>query len=168
MGPYGKIHPIQGRSIFATQHSGAVPSAPNRTVHIELGRLNLMTRDQRAVRALFAKLKRAPLRTFPKLRQELDAPRALGVYVIYDPKGRVAHVGSTPRAAGGIAQRLRNHMQGASSFTKRRLKGDGVQLRGRYRYRCIEVRAKRHRALLEAYAIGSLCPIHIGTGERAS
>jgi hypothetical protein len=123
-----------------------------------------MNRDQRKVRALFAQLKRAPLRRFPELRTELDAPTGLGVYVIYDPKGRVAHVGRTPRAAGGIAQRLRNHMAGASSFTNKQLKGDGSKLRGRYKYRCIEVRTKRHCALLEAYAIGSLCPIHIGTG----
>jgi hypothetical protein len=122
-----------------------------------------MTRDQRIVRALFAQLRRAPLKKFPKLREALDAPTGLGVYMIYDPEGRVAHVGRTPRAAGGIAQRLRNHMGGASSFTRKNLKGDGSKLRGKYRYRCIEVKTKRHCALLEAYAIGSLCPMHIGT-----
>ena len=75
------------------------------------------------------------------MHEELDAPSGLGVYVIYDPRGKVAHVGRTPRAAGGIAQRLRNHMAGASSFTKGKLKGDGSKLRGKYKYRCIEVRA---------------------------
>jgi len=126
--------------------------------------MNIITRDQRMVRALFAELKRSPLWRFPELRGELDAPSGLGVYVIYDPRGKVAHVGRTPRAAGGIAQRLRDHMAGDSSFTKRRLKGDGSKLRGKYKYRCLEVRAKRRRAWLEAYAIGMLCPTHIGTG----
>jgi hypothetical protein len=123
-----------------------------------------MNRDRETVTALFGKLRRAQRRRFPKLREKLDAPTGLGVYVIFDPKGSVAHVGRTPRAAGGIAQRLRNHMAGASSFTNKKLKGKGFKLRGKYEFSCIEVKNERHRALLEAYAIGVLCPKHIGTG----
>jgi hypothetical protein len=123
-----------------------------------------MKREQNKVKALFIELIRSPLQTFPEYRGKLNAPAGKGVYVIYDPRGRVAHVGSTPRAVGGIAQRLRNHMAGASSFTRAEFNRDGSRLRGKYKFRCIEVRAKRHRALLEAYAIGSLCPTHIGIG----
>ena len=123
-----------------------------------------MKREQETVKALFAKLLQSPLQTFPESRGKLNAPTGQGVYIIYDPRGRVAHVGSTPRAKGGIAQRLRNHMAGASSFTRVKFNRDGSKLRGKYKFQCIEVRVKRCRAFLEAYAIGTLCPTHIGIG----
>ncbi len=123
-----------------------------------------MTHEQEKVKALFTKLKRSPLRTFPAIREELEAPDRQGVYVIYSPRGKVVHVGRTPRAKGGIAQRLRNHMNASSSFTKKYLKGGGSKLRGRYKFRCIIVGNRRRRAFLEAYAIGHLCPAHIGLG----
>lgn len=129
-----------------------------------LGSKNRMTSEQKAVKSLFAKLIRSPLQTFPESRGKLNAPAGQGVYVIYDPRGRVAHVGSTPRARGGIAQRLRSHMAGASSFTRVKFNRDGSKLRGKYKFRCVKVSVKRHRAFLEAYAIGNLCPTHIGIG----
>ena len=121
-------------------------------------------REPEKVEALFIELIRSPQRMFPPLRGQLDAPDRQGVYVIYDPRGKVVHVGRTPRAAGGIAQRLRNHMNASSSFTKKYLKGGGSRLRGKFKFRCIVVRNRRQRALLEAYAIGRLCPAHIGLG----
>jgi hypothetical protein len=72
----------------------------------------------------------------------------------------------TPRAKGGIAQRLRGHMAGNSSFTQTYLKEkrgrDGNWLRGRCTFRSLVVTSRRKRALLEALAIGILCPAHIG------
>ena len=127
-----------------------------------------MTRKQKheheKVKALFTQLMDSPLQTFPPLRGELNATDQRGVYVIHHPRGKVAHVGRTPRAQGGIAQRLRDHMSGNSSFVIQYLKGNGSQLRGRYRFRFIVVNSKRRRALLEAYATGQLCPTHIGVG----
>ena len=123
-----------------------------------------MTREQQSVRALFTQLQRAPLRTFPNYREKLEAPDRQGVYVIYSPRGRVVHVGRTPKAKRGIAQRLSNHMAAASSFAEKYLEGQGHKLRGRYKYRCLVVNDRRVRALLEAYAIGHLCPAHIGLG----
>jgi hypothetical protein len=123
-----------------------------------------MTREQKVVRSLFAEFMRAPLRTFPNPREELDAPTDKGAYVIYDRRGTVVHVGRTPRGKGGIAQRLRNHMAGNSSFTHTYLNADGSQLKGQYKFRCLVVADGRQRALLEAYAIGCLCPAHIGLG----
>lgn len=123
-----------------------------------------MTREQKKVKALYAKLIGSPLQTFPAQGGKLNAPKGQGVYVIYNSRGRVAHVGRTPRAMGGIEQRLRDHLTGNSSFVKAQFNRDGSKLRGKYKFRCIEVRDKRRRALLEAYAIGSLCPIHIGLG----
>jgi len=116
-----------------------------------------MTRDKKNVRALFTKLKHAPLYKFSPFGERLIAPMSQGVYVICGPGGRIAHVGRTPRASGGIWQRLRNHMAGASSFTRVTLNREGSKLRGRYSYRCLAVKSPRLRALLEAYAIGVLC-----------
>lgn len=123
-----------------------------------------MTREQETVRRLFAQLMRAPLETFPAFGYKLQAPNRQGVYIIYDPRGTVVHVGRTPKAKRGISQRLRNHMGGASSFTNQYLKGNGSALRGKYTFRCLVVENPRHRALLEAYATGNLCPAHIGLG----
>ena len=119
--------------------------------------------------ALFKKLLESTLFPFPALRGPLNAPSKLGVYVIYGPGEKVLHVGSTPKAKNGIAQRLRDHMGSNSSFAKLHLEdGDGSVLRGSHHYRCLVVDNARHRALLEAYAIGHLCPEHIGSGKDAS
>ena len=126
-----------------------------------------MTREQKAVRALFIKLKRSSRQTFPTPGGKLTAPSRKGVYVIYKPRGKVAHVGSTPRAKGGIAQRLRNHLAALSSFTIQYLKRDGSKLRGKYKFSSIVIGDPRRRALVEAYAIGHLCPAHIGLGQLA-
>jgi hypothetical protein len=71
-------------------------------------------------------------------------------------------VGSTPRAKGGIRQRLNDHLAGNSSFTIKHLKEDPLKLRGEYEFQCVVVSDSRLRALSEAYAIGQLCPAHIG------
>lgn len=114
----------------------------------------------------FDELLRQPLVAFPAQRQTLEAPSNRGVYVIYAPKGAVAHVGSTPRAKNGIHQRLSQHMASRSSFVKHYLNQDGSTLRGGFQFRSIVVRDPRERALLEAYAIGRLCPCHIGNGVQ--
>lgn len=126
-----------------------------------------MKREPETVRALFDKLMQARLEVFPEFRQRLTAPTRRGVYVIYDPRGKVLHVGRTPRAQNGIAQRLRGHMAGRSSFVKEHFRGDGSKLRGRCKFRCLVVKNPRRRALLEAYAISHLCPAHLGLGLAA-
>jgi hypothetical protein len=123
-----------------------------------------MANELKMVQALFDKLTRAPKQKFPQAYSSLDAPNGRGVYVIYNHRGRPAHVGGTPRAKNGIAQRLRDHLAGRSSFTIQHLKQHPSELRGRYAFQCLVVPNSRHRALLEAYAIGQLCPAHIGHG----
>ena len=127
-----------------------------------------MTRYPREVRMLYDDLLHSRRPKFPMPREPLDAPQGKGVYVIYSPKGKVVHVGRTPKARGGLAQRLKDHMSGASSFTLRYLKKQGWKLRGRYSFRCLVVRNARLRAYLEAYATGCLCPAHIGLSKNAS
>ena len=81
-------------------------------------------------------------------------------------KGKtVLHVGRTLRGEGGLRQRLNNHLHGRSSFTKKFYKGRGRNLRSGHTYQFLVVEDARRRALLEAYAIGRLCPKHLGLGE---
>jgi len=125
----------------------------------------MTAREFNKIASLFNQLIRAPRCRFPPLGQPLDAPEQQGVYVIYSPTNKVLHVGSTPRARKGLAQRLRNHMATQSSFASNYLSKDGSRLRKGYTFRCVVVPNPRHRALLEAYAIGRLCPAHIGLGR---
>jgi hypothetical protein len=129
-----------------------------------------MTREQKDVEEQFNQLIGAQKETFPEAgkRKALNAPESRGVYVIYDPCGLVVHVGRTPSGKGGLAQRLQNHLHSQSSFTEKYppLNGDGSKLRDGYTFRCISVPDDRLRALLEAYAIGHLCPAHIGLNSR--
>jgi len=119
------------------------------------------------VQALFNQLVHAPRITFPEKRKPIDAPSKQGVYVIYSPNDQVVHVGATPRAKKGLAQRLRNHLYTQSSFTAKykALKGDGAKLRKKYQFQYLVVKNRRQRIYLEALAIGRLCPAHIGIYE---
>lgn len=125
----------------------------------------MATPEQKRVQALFRELMDTRKQDFPEEGQELHAPDERGVYVIYSPRGRVVHVGGTPRGKHGIRQRLKNHLHGASSFAEKFLDGKGSKLRHGYTFRCLVVRKIRDRALLEAYTIGQLCPAHIGLGQ---
>lgn len=117
------------------------------------------------IERLFGRLTSARERSFPVTGEAIEAPDKKGVYIIYNPRGRVLHVGSTPRARGGIAQRLRDHLAGRSSFIHIYYnKKNGSILRKGHSFRCIVVQDARRRALLEAYAIGCLAPLHIGHG----
>jgi hypothetical protein len=119
------------------------------------------------IKSLFEDLMRAPLQPFPPHRGTLKAPSESGVYIIYDPRGNVVHVGRTPRGVHGIWQRLTDHLHNRSSFTTKHLEGDGSKLRNGYEFRCIVIEHPRQRTLLEAYATGCLCPDHLGTCEIA-
>jgi hypothetical protein len=123
-----------------------------------------MKGEPTAVKAKLAQLLRSPIVPFPPAGERLDVPDLHGVYVIYDSKGRVAHVGRTVRGKRGLYQRLNDHLHGASSFVVKALDGKGADLRQGYKYRCIPIENNRLRAFLEAFAIGHLCPHHIGDG----
>ena len=105
---------------------------------------------------------------FPQAREKLMAPQKQGVYLILNPRGDVVHVGRTLRGKRGLYQRLRNHLNAASSFTNIHLKGDGSKLRKHYKYKYLVIENPRKRALVEALAIGVLCPKHIGLGAGKS
>ena len=124
-----------------------------------------MNSESQQVRVLFDELCAQLKRSFPQYRQPLDAPSKPGVYIIRKAE-TVLHVGRTLRGRDGIHQRLKNHLHGSSSFTNVYLKGKGAALReDGYTYQYLELEDRRKRALLEAYAVGTLCPKHIGLGE---
>ena len=123
-----------------------------------------MKGEPKSIKAKFGQLVRSPMIRFPESGEKLDLPDLHGVYVIYSPKGRVAHVGRTVRGKRGLRQRINNHLHGASSFVIRALGGRGAKLRDGYKYRYISIEDSRLRALLEAYAVGQLCPDHLGDG----
>ncbi len=117
---------------------------------------------------LFAQLCEQPTHSFPDPGGSVDAPSEQGTYIIRDPQGQVAHVGRTQRGQYGLAQRLHNHLHAKSSFVWQYLKGDGKQLRVGYTFQYLEVPDPRKRALLEAFAVGSLCPLHLGLGKSGA
>lgn len=124
--------------------------------------------EQKRVRKLFKRLQQSPRLKFPREGGRLEAPDQRGVYIIYSPRGTVMHVGGTPRGKRGLHQRLRNHLAGQSSFARVKFDCNGSRLRMGYSYSFLIVSDQRVRTFLEAYAIGSLCPDHIGVGELVS
>jgi hypothetical protein len=127
-----------------------------------------VSRELKKIEKLFRKLKQKPAFVFPLPGKRPTVTTKQGVYVILSPQNKPVHVGRTLRGKRGIAQRLNNHLHGQSSFTAEYLDGNGSKLRGKYRFRYIEVPKARTRALLEAYAVARLCPKHLGLGEDAS
>lgn len=113
---------------------------------------------------LFNKLIDSQSYPFPKRGIRIDVTRKHGVYIIYNPNGKIMHVGRTLTAENGLNQRIQNHLTGTSSFRKEYLKPNGIDLRNRCGFKYIEVANARKRAFLEALSIGLLCPDHIGTG----
>ena len=124
-----------------------------------------MSRERQTVKKLFGKLCKQKEKPFPKKHQPLYAPLKAGVYIIRENK-IILHVGRTHRAKKGIHKRLKEHLHNSSSFTKNYLHGKGATLREKgYTYQYLELENSRERALLEHYAIGTLCPRHLGTGK---
>jgi hypothetical protein len=120
--------------------------------------------ERQEIDKLFESLLQQPKHAFPLLRQSVEIPAKHGVYVIYHEED-VLHVGRTTRAKEGLQQRLRNHLQGKSSFVRAYLSGDGNKLRSKsVTFQYLEVPDPRKRALLESLSIGKLCPQHIGVG----
>jgi hypothetical protein len=72
--------------------------------------------------------------------------------------------GRTVRGTRRLHQRLSNHLHGRSSFVITVLMGKGAKLRSGYKSRFLAIEDSRLRALVEAFAIGQLCPDHLGHG----
>jgi hypothetical protein len=127
-----------------------------------------MKGEPKTIKAKLHQLLKSPLLSFPVSGEKLSVPHLQGVYIIYDPKGRVAHVGRTIRGKRGLHQRINNHLHGRSSFAIKALEGRGTRLRQGFKFRFIAIEDSRLRALIEAFAIGQLCPDHLGDGALPS
>jgi hypothetical protein len=123
-----------------------------------------MKGEPKTIKAKLNQLLKSPLLRFPVSGDRLTVPYLQGVYIIYDPKGRVEHVGRTVRGRRGLHQRINNHLHGRSSFVIKALNGKGARLRLGFKFRFIAIENSRLRALIEAFAIGQLCPDHLGDG----
>src|SRR5450759_694914 len=126
-----------------------------------------MAAELAQIRQFVSRLRRARRHPFPPVGRGLSCPPQHGVYLIFDPAGRIAHVGRMTRTRAGLLDRLRAHLQGRSSFVVIHLKGKREVLRRGYSYSWVEVTDPRLRALVEAYATGLFCPSHIGTGAAS-
>ncbi len=126
-----------------------------------------MKQDPKTIHQLFQELIRSESHSFPPYRQRLKAPTDHGAYIIYDPKGRVVHVGRSVKGKNGLHQRLTDHLHTNSSFTINypELEGDGSKLRDGYKFKYLVIHDDRKRALVEALATGTLCPLHLGLGN---
>lgn len=102
---------------------------------------------------------------FPK-KGKVDVSIEQGVYIIYNQKGIVLHVGKTDRAKNGLNQRLQNHLRNQSSFSKKYLIPNTVNIRFEGRFKYIEIENDRLRTFTEAFTVGKLCPKHVGTGAK--
>jgi hypothetical protein len=125
----------------------------------------MRTLETQTIHRLFREFLRSEAQSFPPIRGRLEASTDPGVYLIYDPRGRVAHVGRTLRARNGLHKRLKDHLHGNSSFTNKYLNGDSSKLRQGYKYKYLVIPDSRERALVEALAVGTLCPLHLGLGK---
>lgn len=121
--------------------------------------------DINKVHKLFTKLINSSLVKFPQ-KGKVEITIEHGVYIIYSPKKLVLHVGKTHRGKNGLKQRLQNHINNSSSFSKQYLNKKGKVLREGYKYKFIIVKDPRLRTFLEALTTGMLCPAYIGTGEK--
>lgn len=119
--------------------------------------------DPKEVQDLLQELLSQPLTAFPKRGERLQCSCERGVYIVYRDDGSVLHVGNTPRGKDGLFGRLDDHLRGRSSFTRELFNRKGHLLREGHSYRCLPVDKPRMRVLLQALAIGVLCPEHLGT-----
>lgn len=117
------------------------------------------------IKNLFKTLILSEFKIFPK-KGIVKVTDKHGVNIIYSPENEVLHVGNTPSGKKGLNQRLYNHISCTGVFYVKYLQPNKIKMRGTHKFKYIEVKDIRQRALLEAYTAGNLCPAHFGTGEK--
>lgn len=125
----------------------------------------LKSKEPDIIKDLFKKLVLSDFHIFPE-KGKLSITNNHGVYIIYSPNNDVLHVGNTPSGKNGINQRLYNHITSTGVFYQKYLRKHNIKMRGTHKFKYLEVKDIRQRALLEAFTAGKLCPLHFGTHER--
>ena len=125
-----------------------------------------MNKEYQRIEKLFKELCEQRLYDFPAkgYTESIVVPNRQGVYIIFGSNNSVLHVGRTQRGKNGLRQRLNNHLLGQSSFVEQHLNGRRGTLRKGYKFKYLVIKNPRERALVEALAIGRLCPKHVGLG----
>lgn len=126
---------------------------------------NPMKQEPKTIHQLLQKLINSKSHPFPPKYKPIEAPTEHGVYIIYNSQDQVVHVGRSVSGQEGLHQRLKDHLHTNSSFTINYLKGDGSKLRDGYKFKYLIIPDPRKRALVEALATGTLCPLHVGLGN---
>lgn len=122
-------------------------------------------KEPEEIKKLYDKLTASENNRFPE-KGAVEISDKQGVYIIYSSNNEVLHVGRTKNGKNGINQRLKNHLNNQSSFSKSFLRPNLINLRSGCKFQFIEVECARKRVLLEALATGLLRPAHIGTGVK--
>ena len=112
-------------------------------------KLKSQLNESEIIKDLFEKLILSEYHVFPA-RGKINITEKHGVYIIYNPNNEVLHVGNTPSGRKGLNQRLYNHISCTGIFYEKYLKPDKIKMRGIYKFKYLEVKDIRHRALLEA------------------
>ena len=105
------------------------------------------------------------IHSFPK-SGKVNVSEKQGVYIIYNEEKKVLHVGKTDKRKKGLNQRLQNHLRNQSSFSKKYLVPESIDIRlvGCFKY--IEVSDNRLRTFLEALTVGKLCQPMLGQERK--
>jgi|SaaInlStandDraft_4_1057021.scaffolds.fasta_scaffold57464_2 hypothetical protein len=81
------------------------------------------------IRNLYSKLLKTDIHYFPEKGTCVNVCKEQGVYIIYDSdENTVLHVGTTKTAKKGLNQKINNHRNGNSSFSKKYLKPNKIDL----------------------------------------
>lgn len=121
--------------------------------------------ERERILRLYNELIKSPLHVFPTKGKVVVSSKH-GVYIVYGENNKVLHVGMTPYGKNGLNQRLYNHITKTGVFYREYLQPKNLCLRGKGKFRYIEIQNPRTRALVEALTAGLLCPAHFGTGIR--
>jgi excinuclease UvrABC nuclease subunit len=116
--------------------------------------------ESKKVKKLVKKLEKAEILAFPE-EGKIELPEVEGVYAIVNKKDEVIHVGKTEGGLGGLFARLNGHLYGKSALRKAYLAPNEINLRNKCGVKWVEVKTERLRYLVEARAIGKLCPAYL-------
>lgn len=113
------------------------------------------------IQSHFNRLIKSRLLSFKSTTDVNNISTNLGVYIIYNNKKEVLYIGRTPKAKGGLKQRIKNHLNGASSFSINFAQKNNLDLKKIGKFRYIPIEDYSERAYTEALATGKLCPQYI-------
>jgi excinuclease UvrABC nuclease subunit len=117
--------------------------------------------EGKKIKKLFKKLCKSEGVLVPK-EGRIELPETEGVYLLLNKKDEVLLVGKTEGGKGGLRSRINSQLFGASPFRKMYLLPSGTDIRKKHYVHCLAIESERDRILVEAYAMGKLCPEFIG------